>query len=325
MAELTKGKKFPSPEKILTSLERVKKVMVSENPLIRPYDRVGLPGGLILLKNLPLIIVPDLHARVDYMKVLANWTPPGMDIPVLSLLEEGRIQVVCVGDGFHSEGAKQKRWIQAYKEYTGRFEKHKAMDAEMRDSLTLMLLVMDWKTHYPDHFHFLKGNHENIMNENSKDNRSFAKFASEGEMVKLWSGRFLGEKVLSSYYDFEKFLPVMAVSSQCCITHAEPRKYYTRDKIINCYEKREIIFDLTWTDNGESKKGAVASYLNEYFPDLPEGRMYGGHRPVREMYQLRNNGKYVQIHNPNRYAAVYLRDISDFENNQGMHYLDNLN
>jgi hypothetical protein len=325
MAELTRSKKVPSSDKIISALEEVKKVMDSENPLIRPNGKGGAPGGLILLKDLPLIIVPDLHARVDYMKALANWTPPGMDMPVLSLLESGKIQVVCVGDGFHSEGAKQKRWMQAYKEYTGRFDKHKAMDSEMRDSLTLMLLVMDWKIHYPDLFHFLKGNHENIMNENSRDNRSFAKFAAEGEMVKLWSRQFLGEKVLSRYYDFEKFLPIMAVGNQCCITHAEPRNYYTREEIINCYSRRKIIFDFTWTDNGESKKGVVASYLNEYFPDLPEGRMYGGHRPVRELYQLRNNGKYVQIHNPNSYAAVYLKDLSDFDNNQGLHYLDNLN
>ena len=58
--------------------------------------------------------------------------------------------------GFTSEGLKQNRWAQAYDEYTGGFEKHKAMDREMRDSLTLMLIVMDWKIHYPDNFHFLK-------------------------------------------------------------------------------------------------------------------------------------------------------------------------
>ena len=159
--------------------------MDNENPLIRPRDRGGYPGGLIMLKKLPLIIVPDLHARVGYMKALARWKPPGMSKAVLELLEDNQIQVVCAGDGFHSEGLKRERWIQAYREYTEGFEKHKAMDSEMRDSLTLMLIVMAWKTSYPENFHFLKGNHENIMNETSEDNRSFAKFAAEGEMVKL--------------------------------------------------------------------------------------------------------------------------------------------
>ncbi|MDX9801821.1 MAG: metallophosphoesterase [Spirochaetia bacterium] len=325
LEKFTKENEIPDPDKILTALEQVKKVMDNENPLIRPYDRGGSPGGLVMLKDLPLIIVPDLHARVDYMKTLAGWIPPGMDMPVLSLLEEGKIQIVCAGDGFHSEGAKRERWIQSYQEYIGGFEKHRAMDDEMRESLTLMLIVMDWKTRYPDLFHFLKGNHENIMNENTADNRAFAKFAAEGEMVKVWSRRFLGDKVLSSYYDFEKFLPIMAVGSLCCVTHAEPRNYYTKDEIINCYMNREIIFDFTWTDNGESKKGTVESYLSEYFPHLPEARMYGGHRPVKDLYQLRAEGRYVQIHNPERYAAVFLNSITDFETNQGLHYLDNQN
>lgn len=325
LAEIMKGKKIPGPDKILTLLERVKTVMENENPHIRPYGRAGTPGGLILLKDLPLIIVPDLHARVNYMKALADWVPPGMEKPVLDLLESGEIQIVCVGDGFHSEGLKQNRWAQAYDEYTGGFEKHKAMDREMRDSLTLMLIVMDWKIHYPDNFHFLKGNHENIMNENTDDNRSFAKFASEGEMVKLWAKRFLGTGILSLYYDFEKFLPIMAAGNMCCVTHAEPRHYYPREEIINCYDKRKIIFDFTWTDNGESEEGTVDSYLKEYFPDLPEAKIYGGHRPVRDIYSLRAGGRYVQIHNPDRYAAVFLKTISDYNNNYGVHYIDNQN
>ncbi len=319
---LIKGKKLPSPDRLLNAVENVKKVMKSENPAIRPCSGDGSPGGLILLKELPLVIVPDLHARVDYMKALSCWIPPGMDRPVLTLLEEGKIQVVCVGDGFHSEGRKKDRWYQAYNEYSGGFERHSAMDMEMRDSLTLMLIVMDWKTHYPENFHFLKGNHENIMNENSEDNRAFSKFVAEGEMVKSWAKLFLDHRFVNQYYDFEKFLPVMAVGKKCCITHAEPRRYYSRKEIINCYAKREIIFDLTWTDNGESEEGTVESYLKEYFPDTPEALMYGGHRPVNEIYRLRAGGRYVQIHNPLRFAAVFRNSVSGFEKNLGLHYID---
>ncbi len=323
LEELIRRRKYPEPEKLQAALKQVKKVMDNENPLIRPRDRGGYPGGLIQLKDLPLVIVPDLHARVDYMRTLAYWIPPGMDKPVLKLLEEGKIQVVCAGDGFHSEGLKRARWIEAYSEYRGGFVRHKAIDSEMRDSLNLMLIVMDWKTRFCENFHFLKGNHENIMNETTEDNRSFAKFTSEGEMVKNWSKRFLGTSVLSRYYDFEKFLPVMAVGKFCCITHAEPRNYYTRDEIISCYEKRKIIYDLTWTDNGESEQGTVKKYLDEYFPGNNKAMMYGGHRPVTEMYRLRAGGKYIQIHNPLRYPVVFLKTASGFENNFGLHYIDN--
>ena len=322
LKNLSGGGKYPEPGKIASILEKVKQVTDNENPSVRPRDRSGQPGGLIQLKDLPLIIVPDLHARVGYMKALAEWIPPGMGKPVLKLLEEGKIQVVCAGDGFHSEGAEQKRWLHAYNEYKSGFAKHKAMDSEMNDSLTLMLTVMNWKIHYPDNFHFLKGNHENIMNENSDDNRAFAKFAAEGEMVKQWGKRFLGSRVLSMYYDFEKFLPVMAVGKFCIITHAEPRTYYTKEEIINCYDRRQIIYDLTWTDNGESEEGTVGYYLNEYFPSEDQARMYGGHRPVSDIYKLRAGGKFVQIHNPSRYAAVFLNTVKDFENNLGLHYID---
>ena len=314
--------KYPEPGKIASVLEKVKQVYDNENPAIRPHDRDGHPGGLILMKDLPLIIVPDLHARVGYMKALAEWIPPGMGKPVIKLLEEGKIQVVCAGDGFHSEGVKKKRWLHAYEEYKCGFVKHKAMDSEMKDSLTLMLTVMNWKLHYPDNFHFLKGNHENIMNETSEDNRAFAKFAAEGEIVKQWAKRFLGNRVLSMYYDFEKFLPVMAVGKFCIITHAEPRKYYTKEEIINCYDRRKIIYDLTWTDNGESEEGTAEYYLEEYFSSPEQARMYGGHRPVTGKYNLRAGGKFVQIHNPDRYAAVFLKSFKDFENNQGLHYID---
>ena len=314
--------KYPGEEKLLSVLEKIKKVTKNENPDIRPRDRGGQPGGLILLKDLPLIIVPDLHARVGYMRALAEWIPPGTGKTVSELLEKGRIQVVCAGDGFHSEGSGQKRWLHAYDEYKYGFQRHKAMDSEMRDSLLLMLTVMNWKIQYPDNFHFLKGNHENIMNETSDDNRAFAKFAAEGEMVKQWAKKFLGNRVLSMYYDFEKFLPVMAVGKFCIVTHAEPRNYYTKEEIINCYDRRKIIFDLTWTDNGESEEGTVESYLREYFPSPEQARMYGGHRPVSGKYKLRAGGNFVQIHNPDRYSAVFLNTVKDFEINLGLHYID---
>ena len=100
----------------------------------------------------------------------------------------------------------------------------------------------------------------------------------------------------------------------------------TREKkLYTATIKGRFIFDFTWTDNGESEEGTVDSYLKEYFPDLPEAKIYGGHRPVRDIYSLRAGGRYVQIHNPDRYAAVFLKTISDYNNNYGVHYIDNQN
>jgi hypothetical protein len=249
---------------------------------------------------------------VDYFTSLADWTPPGMTRPVLESLCTGDIQVVCVGDGFHSERRAIHRWKDALQEFTGQFKKHKAMDEEMNESLSVMQIVMEWKTAFPDSFHFLKGNHENVANENSEDNRAFRKFAFEGDMVALWFRKFLGDEIFKSYYTFEKHLPIFAVGNGFCVTHAEPQTHYTREQIIGCYSNRTIIFDFTWTDDDAAEDDSVAAYLSDYFPDIPEARMFGGHRPVRDLYNPRAGGLYIQIHNPAKKIAAFVRDIQTF-------------
>jgi hypothetical protein len=40
---------------------------------------------------------------------------------------------------------------------------------------------------------------------------------------------------------------------------------------------------------------------------------FGGHRPVRELYNLRTGGRYVQIHNPGKFIIAMIdadRDIN---------------
>ncbi len=57
----------------------------------------------------------------------------------------------------------------------------------------------------------------------------------------------------------------MAVGEFCCISHAEPRKYYTENEIINCYDNRKIIYDFTWTDNGAADEKTASMYLRNIF------------------------------------------------------------
>jgi hypothetical protein len=279
------------------------------------------PGGLVLLRPLPSIIVPDLHGRVGYLKALMAWTPPGTERTVHEGLAAGEIQVICVGDGFHAEARAIRRWERAYREYSGGFKKHAAMDAEMRENLGVMMTVMELKALFPRHFHFLKGNHENIANEYSPDNRPFGKFAEEGAMVTAWCGKFMSINVYRKYYEFEKRLPVFAVGDRFCVTHAEPRRYHPAKNLINALVNREVVFDLTWTDNGAAEKGSVRSYLDEYFPADPKALMFGGHRPVRDRYTTRADGRYIQIHNPAKFIAVFIRDISDFSPEENIRVL----
>ena len=68
IAEIQSRTHPPEKKPFLDLIERTNAVLTSENKERRSYDKAGLPGGIILLKpNIPTIIVPDLHARMEYL------------------------------------------------------------------------------------------------------------------------------------------------------------------------------------------------------------------------------------------------------------------
>ena len=116
---------------------------------------------IVLDRSVPTILVSDLHARMEYLlSVLAFEPEPG--IAVIDLLAAAQLQVVCLGDGLHAEARAAERWQAGLEEYLGGFARRDAMDEEMREGLGTMEMVMETKLAFPAHFHFLKGNHENI-------------------------------------------------------------------------------------------------------------------------------------------------------------------
>ncbi len=292
-------------------LDAVNKTLSNENPLIRPRDSSREPGGLVLLnQNITTVIVPDLHARTGYITSLIDLEISGKS--VLERIAEGSLQVLCVGDGFHSEARGAERWRRALKEYKGGFRRHKNMDEEMKEGLSLMAMVMILKASFPDGFHFLKGNHENVANEEGEGNRPFGKYAWEGQMVRDWFLEFPGEDMLKSWADFEAALPLLAVGNRFLVSHAEPRKFYSRERLIEYRGDDELIFDFIWTGNGEAEEGSVNLMLEHYLgTDSPGALYFGGHRPVKGLYALRAGNRYVQIHNPERYIAAVLESGRD--------------
>lgn len=295
------------PKELEDILENVQQILDNENPIIRPRDSYGRPGGLILLPHDRItIIVPDLHARGDYLLALMDFVVSHHS--VIDLFLSGKVQIVCVGDGFHGETHSAAiRWQKAWMEYQNSYRKHEMMDEEMRDSLSLMAMVMLLKTASPDGFHFLKGNHENVANSNDRGNRAFYKYAQEGEMVRDWFIRFLGVEMLQRWVVFESSLPILAVGEHFMISHAEPRCPYAPEEVIGYRGRDSLIFDFTWTGNGESEEGCVDTMLRMYLGESAQDAFYfGGHRPISGLYALRANGRYVQIHNPADWVAVVL-------------------
>ena len=155
---------------------------------------------------------------------------------------------------------------------------------------------------------FLKGNHENIANEQGEGNYPFLKFANEGLMVRIYMEHFYGEEILGVYAGFEKRFPLLAVGGNFLASHAEPAWFIPREEVIEYRRRPQVVYGLTWTDNGEAEAGSVQQMLEHYLgEEAGEGALhFGGHRPVRGGYNLRSDDRYVQIHDPDRFVVAEL-------------------
>lgn len=307
-------KALPAATEYKELIIKVNSVLQNESSDYRPHNSNGFPGGLInLKKDIPTIIVPDLHARVDFLLSVLLFKPFNEKI-VLEMLFAGEIQVVCVGDGFHAESRAINRWKKAFEEFQTGFKKHKNMDEEMSESLGLMEIVMEIKSQTPEYFHFLKGNHENVANEKKDGNFPFRKFCFEGEMVATYMKKNFKE-LFDDYYNFEKALPLFTIGKNFLISHAEPEKFLSKEEIINSKLNGEIVFSLTWTQNDASEPGTVQEMLKHYIDtdNMDNALYFGGHRVIKELYKLRAEDKFVQIHNPSKFIIAFIKTDRDID------------
>jgi hypothetical protein len=314
----------PEAADIIRLTEETNNNFMQEYPETRPQDETGLPGGMILLdRDLPSIIVPDIHARLDFLlSILLRSDDNGSN--TLKGLYKNELQIVCLGDGMHSEGRAYERWNAASKEFLNDYREHGNMDDEMRESLGVMEMVMRLKNECPQNFHFLKGNHENVTNEDDNGNHPYIKYAIEGEMVAEYLEMFYGQDFMMQYYQFERNLPLLAVGKNFLASHAEPAGSYYREEIINYRTNPVAVEGLTWTDNDAAEHGSVAFMLAEYLgPDLDHSFYFGGHRPISSFYDKRADGKYIQIHNPDKFVIVKIDPLKDINLDEDVIEIEN--
>jgi len=309
LADIFGRKTPPKKDPFLATIEKVNKVLMSESKEIRPYDHSGTPGGILILKkDIPTIILSDIHARLDYVISILFYEDL-MGYTILDKLSLNLVQILCVGDGVHAEGRAAQRWDDAFNEYKNAYKSHVNMDEEMRESFGVMEMIMEIKTSFPNNFHFLKGNHENITNEKGEGNHPFMKYAHEGPMVDYYVKKFYGQELSDQYYLFEKNLPVFAIGKNFLVSHAEPAAFFDRDQIIGYRDFPEVIEGLTWTDDGKSPEGVVEKMFNAYIEEglREESFYFGGHRPIDGLYNPRAKGKFIQIHNPDKYIVAIMK------------------
>lgn len=277
------------------------------------------PGGLLDFttkntKRLPLVIVPDLHARGYFLMHILDFTCEALGgKTILELLESDSIRIVCVGDIFHSEGRCRDRWKSAWAKYANDEFESEEMIAEMKENLSLLKMLFTLKTVYPRNFHILKGNHENILNESENGNFGFRKFADEGNMVYDFMASHYDEALIHLINCFEKELPLCAIFPECVVTHAEPRYTYEPYEIIE--KMSEVTEGLTWTPNDNAEFKSVENTMrNLYGASYSDGILwFAGHRPVEGKFDLRQDGRFVQIHNPNAENIALVLPDKEFD------------
>lgn len=310
---------LPEHDYLFSVADFAASVLENEICSYRPAADFNRLGGLLDFsgaecEKLPLIIVPDLHARSYFLRNILNFVLPESfacsetngvrkRISIFQALEEDKARIVFVGDLLHSELRGRLRWMEALEDFERGIFDGKAMTAEMSEGLTLLSMVMELKISFPANVHILKGNHENIMNEREPGDYPFRKFANEGEMVKDFMSEIYGDDVLMVISCFEKNLPLVAVFPDCVISHAEPARAFLRDELICGMENDEVILGLTWTENNAAKDDSVKKMLDSLTGN-PDALYFGGHRPIQGNYALRQHGKYIQIHNPDRQNVV---------------------
>ena len=307
---------LPAGQELEKALEAVVAAANTIPPAIRPRAREGsYPGGLIQLPpDKPCVLVPDVHARPDFIESLLLSVFPGIEGTLDTALAKGLATLVFLGDIPHAEGElAARRWNRAYERIVRTHDAHAIlcpeMDEEMSLSLAALLAVIDVQCRNPSSVFCLKGNHDNMTNAADQGDLPFYKYADEGRMGALWLEMRYGEKIAHLIRRYELSLPVVACGPNFCASHAEPAFPLDKERIISFREHPEVVQALIWTANDEAKPGSVARSLEAL---LDSGEIaqhsvwFSGHRPVRDNFALRANGQLVQIHNPGLWHVVLL-------------------
>ena len=294
---------LPPEDEFRSLLAEALSVQQEESPRYRPQNTLGSAGGLLCFPEFafPVLIVPDIHARVCFLPKILEWQLNGES--VLQLLSRGEVMLVCVGDAFHAESRAYERWILAYRDWIRGVFAGDAIKQEMAESLCAVRTVMEIKKAFPEHFHFLKGNHENITNATEGGDFAFCKFVQEGAMCRDFVEVYYGGDILERISLWERSLSICAAFEDFCISHAEPACFFTKEQIVDCRVSggEDVVAAFTWTANGEAEDGSVEQLFAELCPNaMREGAVwFGGHRSIGHAKCLfRQDGRYAQLHNP---------------------------
>lgn len=133
-------------------------------------------------------------------------------------------------------------------------------------------------------------------------------------MAASWFSLRYGKGLQRLFRDYELSLPLAARGSRFVASHAEPAFALTAGEIIDYRGRPDVVEALTWTPNDGASPGSVAATLEALLgPAAPRALWFGGHRPVPGRFASRQDGRYIQFHNPDRRNLVLLEAGRDPE------------
>jgi hypothetical protein len=283
--------------------------------------------GLVQLQDLPTIIIPDLHARRALLIAVLHthlMDGPYADRQVFDLLQQGLLNVVCVGDIVHSE--ERADWvINLDGEWAAEL-----LDKEMVRSLGAGAMVMYLKTLYPAHFHCLRGNHDDIAGELAADFRKFVGLKYENDELVFVDGRPVitgdkgesklvrewvlnregwGQPFLETWARFESALPLLVQASYYVISHTLPQIPLTASEIRDPHRAREISLELT-SHRGTNEEAINGTLENLGLHETTQ-RWFHGHSQVPPeinggKYEGSLNGLIIRLNNPKQHVFAYV-------------------
>ncbi len=266
-------------------------------------------GIVDLPKGVPSLVLSDLHARRDFIMTALEHEVDG--VKVFDLLKQGKINLVCVGDGMHGEGRAASRWQRAEQDML-EGKPSIAMHEEMIEGFGTMKMVMELKNEFPENFHFLRGNHDEIKGNFAK----YARSLGESAMVQHWVKENLGQDFLEKYASFEEHMPLVVRGRGFVASHAAPGG--TLDARAVDARDAKAFAQLAWTENRnwDDHDPSVQARFQKNLEEVggAGGSWLVGHRPVDQgNFRSQFDGQLVQINAPSDFVAALVPADGNFQ------------
>ncbi len=314
LTEFANRDHLENPETYRAAIDGVLDVLYKEEGLIRLYPS-------------PTIIVPDIHARRGMLiDILSCQLPEGpyAGNRIFELLQKRLINMVCIGDIVHSE--VRSDWvINDNGDWTVEL-----LEKEMTRSLGAATIIMYLKMQYPEHFHCLRGNHDDIAGELTEDFRKFVGVRYENNERMMVNGRPMltsgkgeskivrewilmrsgwGPTFLQLWSQFDRALPIFAAGGYYAISHTLPQMSLTVSNMRNKNRPPRITFELT-SQRGENREAMYRTLENLGIIHTVR-RWFHGHTHVSPetnggKYQESPDGFLVRINNQSNYVFAYV-------------------